>query len=70
MASGNIISWNARSLFTLKNPSKKVSLAHLMESVDPFIVCLQDVGNLAEYNFFKGYQQPIVSDKWEKIEML
>ena len=66
MTEDKIISWNVRSLFTLRNPSKKASLLKLMESVDPFIVCLQDVGKLAQYNIFQGYQKPVVSENWEK----
>ena len=66
MAVSKLISWNVRSLHTLKNPSKKASLVKLIESVEPVIVCLQDVGKLAEYNFFQGYQKPILSEKWEK----
>ena len=57
-----IISWNARSLETCIHPAKRSSLNELITSVDPLIVSVQDCGNLAKYNHFTSFQQPIISE--------
>ena len=62
----SIISWNARSLETLKNPGKKGSLLELIKSVEPSIIGIQESGNLDKYNYFTGFQKPIISEECVK----